>query len=122
MNLTIVGFFCLALVLNLAESLVIFKYGGRRQKPGTYGKLGENIYSETGCDGTMMSLSCDQGEQINIVRTVWGRYSLAICHQPLNDVLGSISQCADTVNSQKVVTAACQDKQSCQVSSREYLK
>ena len=111
-------FICFLLVPNFIESLVIFKYGERRQNPGSSGKLSDNIYSETGCDGTMMTLSCGQDEQINIVRTVWGRYSLAVCYQPVNDVLSSISQCADTVNSKKVVTDLCQDKQDCQVSER----
>ena len=116
MKFTTVGFICFVLVPNLTESLVIFKYGERRQNPESSGELSDNIYSETGCDGTMMNLSCDPDEQINVVRAVWGRYSLAVCYQPVNDVLSSISQCGDTVNSKKIVTDACQDKQNCQVS------
>ena len=35
----------------------------------------------TSRSGSRVKLSCEQGESINIVRSVWGRYSTTICQK-----------------------------------------
>ena len=44
-------------------------------------KSSNKILMKTSCSGSRVKLSCEQGESINIVRSVWGRYSTTICQK-----------------------------------------
>jgi latrophilin 1 len=34
-----------------------------------------------GCEGTTLSIDCDEGSAINLVRANYGRFSLSICNE-----------------------------------------
>ena len=62
-----------------------------------------------------MELSCGHGQSINIVRAVWGRYSVAVCRSSSSSS-SQTSSCGDTTLSRRILSSLCQGQQHCQVS------
>lgn len=79
----------------------------------------EELVSETVCDGGRVSLACDHGKVVSVVRAVWGRYSRAVCHDGSSGgglvSRGVGQQCGDTSLSRRLLISLCQGKQHCQV-------
>ena len=65
-----------------------------------------------------MTLSCDQGQTIRILRAVWGRYSRAICpddRQEDRSQEGVNMMCGDRRGSRRIIAAECQGKVECEL-------
>ena len=102
---------------HLANYLLIL--GGGQRSGESVAPADPGVRSVTACSGQSVSLSCQAGAQISLVRAVWGRFSLAICNSGVRggnflQMLKSTT-CGDTVTPLQIISSHCQGQNHCQV-------